>query len=376
MAPIDFPPPIFIDEPKALLSLANHLAKETRVAVDTESNSLYAYHERVCLIQFSTAKTDYLVDPLSLSDLTPLAPVFADRSIEKVFHAAEYDIMCLKRDFAFEIVGLFDTYQAARTLGWQKPGLANILEDQFGSHVNKRFQRANWGKRPLSQDMLGYARLDTHFLLPLRDKLASLLRQESRWEEAVELFALMEKVPSAQHGNGNGDFWSVSNARRLGARQAAVLAALYAWREGEAEAKDRPPFKVIGDKALLSVAKAMPTSLRELHDVPDLATSHAKRYGRQILDAVSRGRAAPKPTRPQNHSVSRAVRERYDVLRTWRKETASRRHVDSDVILPRDLLWEIAKAFPDTPEALKGIMEALPWRYQHYGQSILDVLHG
>lgn len=376
MAPIDLDPPHFIDEPEALASLANRLARETRVAVDTESNSLFAYQERVCLIQFSTSQTDYLVDPLSLSDMAPLAPVFADRSIEKVFHAAEYDIMCLKRDFAFEIVGLFDTYQAARTLGWEKPGLANILEDQFGLHVNKRYQRANWGKRPLSHDMLDYARLDTHFLLPLRDKLTKLLKKESRWEEALELFTLTEKVPPAQHGNGDGDFWSVTHARRLGARQAAVLAALYAWREGEAEAKDRPPFKVIGDKALLSVAKAMPTSLRELHNVPDLATSHAKRYGRQLLDAVSRGKSAPKPKRPHNHAVGRTVRERYEILRTWRKETASRRHVDSDVILPRDLLWEIAKAFPRTPEALREIMAALPWRFERYGQSILDVLHG
>lgn len=376
MAPIDLSPPIFIDEPKALASLANRLAKETRVAVDTESNSLYAYQEQVCLIQFSTPQTDYLVDPLSLSDLAPLAAVFADRSIEKVFHAAEYDIMCLKRDFAFEIVGLFDTYQAARTLGWDKPGLANILEDQFGLHVNKRFQRANWGKRPLSQDMLDYARLDTHFLLALRDKLANLLKTQARWEEALELFAMMERVPSAQHSNGDGDFWSVTNARRLGPRQAAVLAELYTWRESEAEAKDRPPFKVMGDKALLSVAKTMPANSRELHDVPDLATSQVKRYGRQLLDAVSRGQSAPKPKRPHNHSVSRSVRDRYETLRTWRKETASRRLVDSDVILPRDLLWEIAKAFPHTPEALKEIMAPLPWRYEHYGQSILDVLHG
>ena len=85
----------------------NHLAKVLRsgtiIAVDTESNSLYAYRERVCLIQFSTHTDDYLVDPLAVADLSPLAPVFADPGIEKVFHAAEYDLLCLYRDFQLQM---------------------------------------------------------------------------------------------------------------------------------------------------------------------------------------------------------------------------------------------------------------------------------
>ena len=84
-----------------LKALADELQRHPVIAVDTESNSLYAYRERVCLIQFSTPLTDTLVDPLALDDLSPLAPVFADPAIEKVFHAAEYDLICLKRDFRF-----------------------------------------------------------------------------------------------------------------------------------------------------------------------------------------------------------------------------------------------------------------------------------
>jgi ribonuclease D len=81
------------------------------------------YQEQVCLIQFSTGDTDYLVDPLALTDLTPLSPIFADPKIEKIFHAAEYDIICLKRDFGYKFANIFDTMVASRVLGKQAVGL-------------------------------------------------------------------------------------------------------------------------------------------------------------------------------------------------------------------------------------------------------------
>ncbi len=145
----------------ALRTLANELQRHPIIAVDTESNSLYAYRERVCLIQFSTPLADTLVDPLALDDLTPLAPIFADPKIEKVFHAAEYDLICLKRDFGFEFANLFDTLVAARILGRKHVGLGAILAAEFNVEQDKRFQRANWGARPLPPDHLFYAVQDT-----------------------------------------------------------------------------------------------------------------------------------------------------------------------------------------------------------------------
>ena len=88
------------------------LRRCTHLAVDTKSNGLYAYQEQVCLLQFSTSDTDYLVDPLALFDLSGLEPIFEDPGIEKIFHAAEYDILCLKRDFGFHFANLFDTMLA------------------------------------------------------------------------------------------------------------------------------------------------------------------------------------------------------------------------------------------------------------------------
>lgn len=171
-----------------LRALAEKLAAEPLIAVDTESNSLHAYQERVCLIQFSIPSGDFLVDPLSLDTLAPLAPLFADPKYEKIFHAAEYDLICLKRDFDFTFTNLFDTMFAARILGRNKVGLGSILEEEFHVVLNKKYQRADWGQRPLPSYLLAYAQLDTHYLIPLRTRLREQLRQRNLWPLAEEDF--------------------------------------------------------------------------------------------------------------------------------------------------------------------------------------------
>ena len=175
-----FPPPVWVEDTKALKQMVEELSTQPRIAVDTESNSLHAYRERVCLIQFTGDKKDYLVDPLAIDDLSLLAPLFANPKIEKIFHAAEYDLICLSRDFGFEFANLFDTMQAARILGYKYVGLDNILSEKFGIKVDKRHQKANWGARPLSSAQLEYARRDTHYLGDLRDLLEKELRDNNK----------------------------------------------------------------------------------------------------------------------------------------------------------------------------------------------------
>ena len=131
MVPDSLAPPELIQSSSQLDRLVNELSCQPRIAVDTESNSLHAYRERVCLIQFSTAETDYLVDPLALDGLDILGPIFADPKIEKVFHAAEYDLICLRRDYGFNFANLFDTMQAGRILGRKLAGLDRLIEEKF-----------------------------------------------------------------------------------------------------------------------------------------------------------------------------------------------------------------------------------------------------
>lgn len=374
MSDQELPTPKLIQDPQALADLVSRLQQVEYLAVDTESDSLHAYQEKVCLIQFSTKDEDALVDPLALDDLSSLGPILADPDIEKILHAAEYDVMCLKRDFDFELNNLFDTYIAARTLGWDQPGLANVLERAFDIKLKKRFQRANWGRRPLPGEMLNYARLDTRYLLSLREHLAQRLKARDRWQEVQEAFRLQTEAPPHPDGFDPQGFWSVGDTRRLSVTEAAVLREVYLLREREAQAQDVPPFKIISNRALMAIARAQPSSAEQLGRIKGVSDQRLETHGEQLLKAVARGKEAPAPQRPRHPRMPDEVRDRYESLRTWRKETGRARGVDSDIILPKDYLWEIAHANPNSKAELSRLMEPLSWRFEAYADDILAVL--
>lgn len=368
--------PTWIDAPEPLAHWIEAHRTAPRLAIDTESNSLHAYQERVCLIQVSTADADVLIDPLGTADVSALAPLFASSAMEKVFHGAEYDVACLKRDFGFEIANLFDTRLALRTLGMQPSGLADVLAQEFGVTLDKRYQRADWAKRPLPTAQLEYARYDTHYLLPLRDRLEEALRVAGRWDEAREACAhLACTVHPAGNGNPEG-YWGMTNARRLEPRQAAALRELYRWRDETARRLDRPPFKVIGDEALLELARMQPRDADEVLHVPGVTPRLASRYTPPILAALERARSAPPPRPPAAEPIDPAILGRYDQLRRWRKAAAAERGVESDIVLPREVLWDIARAAPRALADLRPILDCLPWRLQAYGPALLHALWG
>jgi ribonuclease D len=373
MSPADLPPPSLVETQAQFDRLAEDLATVRRLAIDTESNSLHAYPERVCLVQLSTDEVDFLVDPLALDSLEALAPMLADPAVEKVFHAAEYDLVCLNRDFGFRFHHLFDTRVACRALGYPRTGLGDVLAAHFDIQLDKRNQRADWGRRPLPPALLDYARMDTHYLLPLRDRLAEELERSGRTVEAREECDWLAAQATVEAPPGDG-FWRVGHARQLPAALAAVLRELYLWREAEALRLNRPPFKVLSDKALLALSEALPADRHALGRVAEVPERQRHRYAEALLEAVARGRNAPRPPRPAGRPSDEATVARYQQLRQWRKRLAEARKVESDVILPRDILWDIARQAPSDSESLARLMAPLRWRFDQYGQAILDVL--
>jgi len=369
--------PSLVATERQLVALLDDLRAQSTIAVDTESNSLYAYRERVCLIQFSTVSGDYLVDPLSDIDLSPLAPVFADPSKEKIFHAAEYDVMTLRRDFGFEFANLFDTMWAARILGWPKVGLGSILSSTFDVHTDKRYQRHNWGQRPLDRRAQIYACGDTHFLLPLRNLQAGVLRQRGRWEEAQEVFAQLAASATPVRTFDPQSFRRIKGATKLAPQQRAILFQLNIWRDREARRKDTPQFKVLGDSTLLTLATTAPRSAGNLSGIRGLRPHHIRRYGDGILRAVKLGaRTKPPQPPPPPPRHSRAEMERFRALQAWRRGKGAQRGVDPDVIVGNHVLWVLAERNPKTVEGLTGIDGLGPWKRGAYGADLLQVIRG
>jgi len=366
------PAPLWVDTADGLRRMCARLLSQPRIAIDTEANSLHAYREQVCLIQFSIPGFDYLVDPLALHDLTPLAEIFCNPAIEKVFHAAEYDLLGLHRDFDFTFVNLFDTMLAARILGLKQLGLGNLLAEKFGVEIDKRFQKADWGARPLPADLIDYARLDTHYLLALRDTLEADLSAKNLLALAQEDFARGCYVNNSSRPVK--ERWErIDGQLDLTQRGRTILSELCLSREKLAERLNRPLFKVLDDHALLKLAQTEPASLAELKTA-GLTERQIDRFGRAMLEAIQRGKTAPLVTPTEIEKPANAVLNRLNQLKAWRKKKAEELGVESDVILPRPYLFQLAEKNPRTPEALAKLMDDSPWRLEHFGTEILKTL--
>lgn len=367
-------PPVWVETQSDLVQLVIQVIRQPRIAVDTESNSLFAYQEKVCLIQISTPETDYLIDPFAISDLSPLAPVFADANVEKIFHAAEYDILCLKRDYHFEFHGIFDTMIAARILGLTEIGLGSLLLNRFGIEIDKRYQRANWGTRPLSTAMLSYAALDTHYLFQLRDSLEKDLIYNDLKELAEEDFRYISRVEGHKPNGSGTNCWKVAGASRLTPRQAAILDQLCNYRDDQARRADLPHFKVLSNKLMVDLCQAEVIIADDMLKVDGMSKKLLQRHGTGLLHAIQTGQSAPPVIKPRKPHPPEDQLLRMERLKEWRKKTAHDLKVESDVVLPKDEMETIAYHNPQTLAELSKLMIQIPVRFNKYGRNILETL--
>lgn len=371
--------PSVVTNPLEFENMMAELRAQPRIAIDTEADSLYSYFEKVCLIQFSIPEHDFILDTITFRQVEPLGALFADPAYQLVFHAAEYDILSLKRDFGFAFANLFDTMVAGRILGWKQVGLGSILAEHFGVKLDKRFQRADWGKRPLTPELLEYARDDTFYLLRLADLQTELLNRAGRLLEAQAEFQRLTRVAWNERAFDPNRYVTLPGARELDPASLGALRELYALREQIAQKADRPPFKVLANATLIRIARTQPRTVAELAALPGVGEWFVRRHGREGLRAVERGRArpqtrVPRPPRGVSPLADNASRERYARLKEWRKARAEARGVEPDVIVSNDALVELARTHPQTPEALDALTELDEWKAHEYGTELLRVL--
>ncbi|MBI5239658.1 MAG: HRDC domain-containing protein [Elusimicrobia bacterium] len=368
-------PATLITAREHLEEVVAELRREPRIAIDTESNGFYAYQERVCLLQISSAREDFILDPIAVPDISALGGLTADPGIEKVFHAGEYDVLCLKRDYDFRFAGLFDTMIAQRLLGAKELGLAAAIHRHFGVTLSKKLQRADWGIRPLSEAHLKYAQFDTHYLLRLSDILKAALREKGREADAVEAFAELCELEPVVRGFDPDGFWRLSGRNRLSGRQLACLREVYLMRETRAKSLDRAPFRIMPEELMVRLAADCPDSEQSLAKVRGMTPYLLRKFGGAILAALERGRAAPPPVEPPRTSLRRSNKERrlFESLRQWRKEAAAAEGVEPVVILDTTALQEIARAgAAGEAEPLAALSEL---KLNRYGESLRKLLH-
>jgi len=337
-----------VSRPAQLGVVARGLVGLPAIALDTESNSFHHYPEQLCLIQIASRYKVYIIDTISLHDLAPLKDVLADVSIKKVIHAADNDIRSLDRHCGLHIHNLFDTSIAARFTGITQFGLATLTKDLLGITINKskRLQRADWGRRPLSSEILDYAATDVRHLLAMREILDQRLRSLGRIAWVTEECARIEEVRYATP-NLETAYLSVKGGKDLDGRGLAVLQSLFLFREEEARHQHRPPFMVLPDSTLIFLAASPEAALSE---VPGLGQTGLKRFGQGLQQALRNGKTAPPIHRPSPIKVVYASEEqiqRLSRLKEWRISLGTSLSLDPSLLWPLTSLGRLAKA-PDT----------------------------
>lgn len=372
----DARPFVVVDDPARMRELVARLADAPVAALDTESNGFHAYRERVCLLQISVGDEDAIVDPLAV-DPQALGPWLADPACVKILHAADNDIRSLRRDWDLQLHNVFDTMLAARALAWPKKGLGDILAAHFGCRTDKRWQRHDWSQRPLPRGALDYARTDTRYLAALRELQIVALAEAGRLEEFDHACLRMTELV-ARPRVIDPDAWAhVDGARGLDEPGRSVLAALVALREELAETLDRAPYRVLADAVLVELARTRPTARHELTRTRGVGGPIANRYASTVLqriaDAVDQ---PPPPWPPAPPRPDARLRARFDALRDWRRDQATRRGLEPDIVLSKDALQRIAEleATDVDADALVACGALDAWERERYAEAILGAL--
>ena len=357
--------------------LAEELASEVAIAVDLEADSLHNYQEKICLIQISTTQRTVLIDTLSATNLSPLRPIFANPAIRKIFHAADYDLRSLKRDFDLNVHGLFDTMICAQLLGEERIGLADLLNKYFNVELDKKYQKADWSQRPLPAEMIRYAAADTNYLHRLMDLFIERLKTLGRMSWVAEECALLEEVRFADN---NGPLCvRFKGAGTLSRRELGVLECLLQWREGEGARLDRPVYKILGNKTLFELAQRMPQEKNGLRGIEGLPPRLVERFAGPLLAAVARGKKIPEEELPIFPRQPRKLRDparedRFKVLKKWREKEAARYALDPGVLINNFALDALAQANPQSAAELDRFSGLKTWQKAELGEGLLGAL--
>ena len=367
-----------IDSFDALKNLARTIEKEKAIGVDLEADSMYHFKEKVCLIQMAAPGINVVIDPLMVRDLSPLKPIFKRPDVCKIFHGADYDVRSLYRDFDITINNLFDTELASRFLGYSETGLEAVLKNKFDVALDKKFQRKDWSRRPLPQDMISYAAKDARYLVPLAQILTSELEELGRLGWVREE---CEYLSSVRPNTSNTDplYLHFKGAGKLNPRNLAVLETLLQYRRRVAVKKDKPLFRIFGNRSLLELADKKPPNLKQLEKTGAMSPKQISMYGPGLITAIQDAIQIEQenlPVYPRRKSprVPLIVAGRVKALRKWRDEQVDRLALDPALICTKALMNTIAQQKPCKVSDLSAINEMKNWQKKEFGPDIVQVM--
>jgi ribonuclease D len=378
MPPTETDNAIYLDKPEEVDRFLNEISGVTELALDTEGASFHRFLDRIYLLQLSTRDRSAIIDPLPVGSPAGLGTLLESKSVEVVFHDADYDLRLLHQDYGWHVANIFDTRIASQLLGIKSFGLAALLEQFFDVKLDKKHQRADWSMRPLTHDMLEYAAQDTRYLLQLKDHMKAELEKRGRLHWAQEEFARLEGTRWDAEDAMEG-FLRLKGARDLTRAELAVLRELVHWRDTVAAQLDRATFRVMGNEVLLDLSRNPPRSIAELSAIKGMPKGMIDRAGADIIAAVRRGLEVPEAELPkfpkgQRWNKDREFDARVVRLKGVRDEVARALDLDPGVLCSRERLENIARSSAKTSEDLSAVPGLRRWQIEVMGPGLLAAL--
>ncbi len=319
------------------MKMMEQLSHKELVAIDLEcENNLHHYGAYVTLLQISDGDAIWIVDALNLKGLQPLLGLFTNSAVQKVFHDVNFDLRIISNQWGCRVINVFDTQLAALFLGEEKLGLGSLLEKYFKIKTEKRFQRVDWTKRPLSRDKLVYAARDVAYLLQLKQKL------ERQLLEKEKLSWLIEECSHLDQQNWiykEQSYLDLPGVKSLNALQRSIAKALFEARKQLAKKIDKPPFMVFSNQQLLAFAKHPPQNwvmVRKVHPIVAEAAEYLKRLIQE---------ASQKPDIVEKKSKRKLSSHQYQWIRDLlelRTKLGNKVGLKGYLLLNNEQVWDIA----------------------------------
>lgn len=351
----------WVDDMKVWLEESN----DSRCCLDTEADSLHHYHEKLCLLQVNCAGRYALVDPLAIKDVSNLLELLDAH--ELWFHGADYDLTLLRRTYGWSPRVIRDTQIAARLLGARQFGLAALVKNHFDLELCKASQKADWSRRPLPPNMLSYAVDDVRYLLPLADQLVAGLKEKGREQWFHQSCKSLQEDVAARDQAPREDPWRVNGCGRLHPQGLALLKSMWEWREGIAQERDLPCFKIMSNKQMVGYAEHYEAGGRLVP--PNGWRPRWKQQFDEIIVAVTGGDPATWPQRSKKFKgrLTEAQRDSIDLLCMKRDEIACGLGIEPSLLGSRSTVEELV--IFGNPE-----VHLMPWQQELFSPILNQAL--
>ena len=362
----------YIDSNEMLARLCAELATANYCVIDTEFIRESTYYPELALIQIASGERLACIDPLAISELAPLAELLVKDSLLKVFHSSSQDLEILYQKFGQVPTPVFDTQLAAAVLGYnQQISYADLVQQVTGVELEKKHTRANWMRRPLSQEELDYAMDDVRYLMSVYETLNEKLESTRRfnWLEK-DLIAMSDPL---NYEVRMDQLWKrLKGVQKLKGVKLQIASELAQWREELAQRQNRPRRWIVKDEVIVELARQAPGDIGALSRIRDLSDKTVRRHGDRLLQIIAHAGQVDAAQWPQHDKVKNLNKQQLalgDCLMALCRVIADQNQVALATLATR-------KDIDNLLLNQKSSRLTQGWRFIMAGEQLLEFIHG